>query len=178
MSDGGGRRFGLFHPSPGAELDEIEAVYRESAVKLRRIAAAIIGDREAALDAVQLGFSTAVRRRASFRGDGPIEAWVWRIVVNEARDMRARLLARSGAEIATEAPEPGFTSHLEGPGEEILRALSELSERQRLVVFLRYYADLDYPAIASVLAISEGRVGATLNQAHARLRELLEEVSP
>jgi RNA polymerase sigma-70 factor, ECF subfamily len=173
-----GTRFGRLRFSRGAELEQIEAVYRASAGKLRRIAAAIIGDREAALDAVQLGFSTAVRRRASFRGDGPLEAWVWRIVVNEARDMRVRLLTRSGTEIGGEATEIDFLVHSDGAGDEIQSALAELSERQRLVVFLRYYADLDYPAIARVLAISEGTVGATLSQAHARLRELLEEVSP
>jgi len=53
--------------------------------------------------------------------------------------------------------------------------LPELSERQRLVMFLRYYADLDYPTIARVLGIGEGTVDATMKQAHARL---LEEVSP
>jgi DNA-directed RNA polymerase specialized sigma24 family protein len=44
------------------------------------------------------------------------------------------------------------------------------------VLFLRYYADLDYRRIAEVLEIRPGTVGATLNQAHAALRRLLEEV--
>src|ERR1035437_3982704 len=161
-------RFG--GPSPEeADLPEIEAVYRRSVARLRRVAAAIVGEREAALDAVQTGFSTAVRRRASFRGDGTLDAWVWRIVVNEARDVRARLLSGDGA--AGEGA-GGRLAYEAGARDEILDALAELSERQRLVVFLRYYADLDYSAIARVLTISEGTVGATLNQAHARLREL------
>jgi len=158
-----------------AGLAQIEAVYRRSAARLRRVAAAIIGDREAALDAVQTGFSTAVRRRADFRGDGPFDAWVWRIVVNEARDVRARLFARDSAE--GKAP-GGLAAHEDGARNEILNALAELSERKRLVVFLRYYADFDCPTIARVLAVSEGTVGVTLYQAQARLRELLEEVSP
>src|SRR5206468_6238374 len=40
-------------------------------------------------------------------------------------------------------------------------------ERQRLVLFLRYYADLDYAAIADTLGIGPGTVGASLNHAHA-----------
>jgi len=51
-----------------------------------------------------------------------------------------------------------------------------LPERQRLVVFLRYYADLDYSAIAEALEISPGTVAATLNSARASLRSVLEEV--
>jgi RNA polymerase sigma factor (sigma-70 family) len=50
-----------------------------------------------------------------------------------------------------------------------------LPERQRLVLFLRYYADLDYAAIARVLGIRRGTVSATLSQAHAALRPLLAE---
>jgi RNA polymerase sigma factor (sigma-70 family) len=55
-------------------------------------------------------------------------------------------------------------------------ALAALPERQRLAAFLRYYADLDYESIATVLGIRLGTVGATLNAAHAALRRSLEEV--
>jgi len=50
-----------------------------------------------------------------------------------------------------------------------------LPERQRLVLFLRYYADLDYAEIARALGIRRGTVSATLNQAHASLRPMLAE---
>jgi RNA polymerase sigma factor, sigma-70 family len=162
----------------GADLEQIEAVYRRSVTRLRRVAAAIVGDREAALNAVQAGFSTAVRRRADYLGDGSLDAWAWRIVVNEARDVRARLLAYDGAGPESETQNGGLATHGDGARSEILNALAELSERQRLVVFLRYYADFDNPTIAHVLAISERTVSATLNQAHPLLQELLEGVSP
>ncbi|CAN5823396.1 hypothetical protein BH20ACT14_BH20ACT14_10610 [soil metagenome] len=71
-------------PARGATLDEIESIYRTRLPDFRRVAAAILGDRELALDAVQEGFALAVRERSSFRGDGPLEAWLWRIIVNAA----------------------------------------------------------------------------------------------
>ena len=40
--------------------------------------------------------------------------------------------------------------------------IATLPERQRLVVFLRYYADLDYRTIADALEIEVGSVSATL----------------
>ena len=50
-----------------------------------------------------------------------------------------------------------------------------LPERQRLVVFLRYYADLDYRTIGQAAGIASGTVAATLSAAHASLRLDLEE---
>jgi RNA polymerase sigma factor (sigma-70 family) len=53
--------------------------------------------------------------------------------------------------------------------------VSALPERQRLAVFLRYWADLDYRAIADALEIEVGTVSATLSAAHQRLRRSLQE---
>ena len=44
------------------------------------------------------------------------------------------------------------------------------------MLFLRYYADLDYATIADTLGIAAGTVAATLNAAHQALRRQLEEV--
>ncbi len=157
-----------------ATLDAIETVYRARLPEFRRVAAAIVGDRELALDAVQEGFALAVRRRATFRGAGELDAWLWRIVVNAARRQR-----RTRPATERELPET-IGAHGNGlpdaPSERVRAAISLLPERQRLVLFLRYYADLDYHAIADVLDISAGTVGATLNSAHASLRTMLEEV--
>jgi RNA polymerase sigma factor (sigma-70 family) len=48
-----------------------------------------------------------------------------------------------------------------------------LTDRQREVLFLHYYADLDYAAIAEALGISTGTVGATLSTARRVLRQTL-----
>jgi RNA polymerase sigma-70 factor, ECF subfamily len=154
----------------GADLDEIEALYRARFHAFVRTAAAVAGDVDSGLEAVQEGFATAVRKRSTYRGEGSLEAWVWPIVLNEARDrLRRRTPAVPGAS------EP--TDEREATDAEALRlALAALPERQRLVAFLRYYADLDYDGIASVLGIAPGTVAATLNAAHAALRERLEGV--
>jgi DNA-directed RNA polymerase specialized sigma24 family protein len=145
-------------------LDELEALYRVKLPEFRRAAAAIAGDRELGRDAVQEAFASAVRRRRGFRGSGTLEAWVWRIVVNAARDARRRQAATSPPqELATNGHAP-------------VLPLDLLTERQREIVFLHYYADLDYAAIAEALEISAGTVGATLNTARRTLRQALEEV--
>jgi DNA-directed RNA polymerase specialized sigma24 family protein len=146
-------------------LEELEALYRSRLPEFRRVATAIAGDRELGCDAVQEAFARAVRKRRTFRGGGTLEAWVWQIVVNAARDARRR--------------RPVLAEPLDGAtnGHAPVLPLDLLTERQREIVFLHYYADLDYAAIADALAISPGTVGATLNAARRTLRRALEEVS-
>jgi RNA polymerase sigma factor (sigma-70 family) len=60
----------------------------------------------------------------------------------------------------------------------MLGVLGGLPVRQRTVLFLRFYADLDYRTIADVLDIGVGTVGSTLNAALAALRrEMAREVA-
>jgi len=154
----------------GAKLGEIERVYRERFTEYQRVAGAILGDADAARDAVQDAFAAAVRTRASFRGDGPLDAWLWRTVVNAALNERRR---------RPPVPAPVARTNGGGGGEEaaeIRIALALLPDRQRVALFLRYYADLEYAAIAAVLGVSEGTVAATLHAAHRALRRRFEEV--
>ena len=156
----------------GASLEAIERVYRARLPEFRRVAAAIGGDRELARDAVQDAFALAVRKRASFSGQGSLDAWLWRIVVNASRDQRRRVEAHRAAR--RRAARAG-NGHHEATSDRVRAALMLVSERQRLILFLHYYADLDYATIAAVLEISPGTVGATLHSARATLRRLLEE---
>jgi RNA polymerase sigma-70 factor (ECF subfamily) len=154
----------------GASLDELEALYRSRFDVFARVAASVTGDSERARDAVQEAFATAVHGRRSFRGEGPLEAWLWRIVLNAARSNVRRSVPAGDFDEAAAAngqPERDAELHV---------ALARLPERQRTVVFLRYYADLDYAAIGEALGVRSGTVAATLNAAHAALRSLMVEV--
>jgi RNA polymerase sigma-70 factor (ECF subfamily) len=158
----------------GVQIGELEALYRSRLGPFVRAASAIIGDEAAGRDAVQDAFVRAVRQRRSFRREVPLEAWVWRIVVNCARDLRADRVRERGAE-ATAARESAADGLPERDAE--VRAwVAALPERQRLAVFLRYFADLGYREIAAALEIETGTVSATLSAAHAGLRRAFQEV--
>jgi RNA polymerase sigma-70 factor (ECF subfamily) len=156
----------------GATLEEIERVYRTRLPGLRRLAAAVSGSREASFDLVQEAFARAVRERASFRREGPLDAWLCRIVVNVARNHRRA--ERDHAQLPTELGYGENGSRDEDPSR-VAAAVAALPDRQRLALFLRYYADLDYQAIAATLEISAGTVGATLHAAREALLRLLAE---
>jgi RNA polymerase sigma-70 factor, ECF subfamily len=152
-------------------LAQLEALYRERFRHFKRVAVAIVGNQERAVEAVHDGFADAIRGRRGFRGTGPLEAWVWRAVVNAAR--RASREPNELELLGEVESRRNGSAELEADAlQEVIRGLPE---RQRLVLFLRYYGDLDYRSIASALDVRTGTVSATLHAAHAALRRVLEE---
>jgi RNA polymerase sigma-70 factor, ECF subfamily len=158
-------------------LAELERVYRAEFRAFMRTAAAYLGDVDAARDAVQEGVANAIRNRGSYRGEGTLEAWLWKVVLNAIRSQHREhahrlVLADAPADAVPAAgSENGYVS-----AEAVRLAVRRLPERQRLVLFLRFYADMDYASIADLLDISEGTVGASLNAARTSLRGFLQEV--
>jgi RNA polymerase sigma-70 factor (ECF subfamily) len=159
---------------PGATLAAIEGIYHSQLPEFRRAAAAITGDRELACDAVQDAFARAVRRRAEFRGEGSLTGWIWRIVINTT-------LSQTRADRPTSplACDPAISDngHTDAATERVRSALRGLPDRERLMLFLHYYADLDYATIAEAIGIRTGTVGATLHSGRANLRRRLEELT-
>ncbi len=152
-------------------IDDFADLYRERFHRFLRVAEAITGNLDSARDAVQEGFSRAVQHRSGYRGEGSLESWVWTCVVNASR----------GEKLRKEVPVADPRDHVDDSALELAEGgfatvLSALPDRQRLVLFLRYYADLDYRGIAAALNIEIGTVAASLNKGHAALRRSLEDV--
>jgi RNA polymerase sigma-70 factor (ECF subfamily) len=158
----------------GTTLATLAALYEDGYRRYLRVAEAIVGDVEIAHDAVQEAFARAIRHRSEYRGSGSVDGWLWRTVVNTAKSARRDA---PPPHLPLEAVGDGLPArNADGSHGEFGSLVAVLPERQRLVLFLRYYADLDYQQIADTLEISPGTVGATLNQAHAALRQRLEDV--
>src|SRR5690242_11854347 len=90
---------------------QLETAYRRRYRQFLRVATAILGDEAAGHDAVQEGFAQALREQRSFRGEGTVDAWVWRIVVNAALAARRRRMAlREGPEAVASPSSNGHGS--------------------------------------------------------------------
>jgi RNA polymerase sigma-70 factor (ECF subfamily) len=155
------------HATPEA----LEQLYRSRFRAFLKVAAGVAGERHAA-DAVHEGFVRALRYRRRFREGGSLEAWVWRTVINAAHDVRT---AAAGELARDPLPEPASNGHPPGRDDAVRAVIVALPPKQRLTIFLRYFADLDYEAIAEVLDVRPGTVAATLHKAHATIRERLQE---
>jgi RNA polymerase sigma factor (sigma-70 family) len=153
-----------------ADADAIEAVYRARHRGFGDALATVTGSRESARDAVQEGFAIALAKRSQFRG-GSLEAWVWKIALRCALQGR-RAGLRDGLNGSLDAIDPRLPASEGDPA--LADAIRRLPPRRRLMVFLRYFADLSYADIAEACDVSEGTVAAALAQARAALAQELD----
>ena len=147
--------------------EALEQLYRDRYRTFRDVLAGVVGSRDIAREVVQEAFARALRERRKFRGEGSLEAWVWRIALNVALKTRREL--RREWEL-----DSGLPADPSSPDRDIRSAVQALPPRRRLVIFLRYFADLSYAEIADVMGVAEGTVGAALAQAKAELGRVLE----
>jgi RNA polymerase sigma-70 factor (ECF subfamily) len=153
----------------GATVSDVESIYRHRYTAFRQTIATITGSADEARDVVQDAFAEALRKRATFRGEGPLEGWIWRIALRLAFAQRRSVPGLPLAQIGESAiPDPEADP-------ELADAVRRLAPRRRLVVFLRYFGDLSYAEIAEVCGISEGTVAATLAQARDELGAALDQ---
>lgn len=153
----------------GADLEELEELYRRRFHAFAGGLLAVTSNIEGAKDAVQEGFARAILERKRFRREGSLEGWVWRIALNAAREARRKDLRLDPVADAVAAAAASAAPDDRTVG---MRAeLRQLPERQRLAVFLHYFADLRYEEVAAVLDIAPGTVAASLNAARSTLRK-------
>lgn len=158
-------------------LERIEKLYRTRFSDFLRVATATAGGTELGRDAVQEAFVTAIRSRHGYRGHGTVEAWLWRVVVTSA--LKARRSSNGALVSESLSKEPSIREANDDVNDdlhEVREVLAQLPERQRMVLFLRYYADLDYQTIGHVLNVQPGTVAASLHSAHQSLRRRIQEV--
>ncbi len=148
--------------SMGRLDSDLEDLYRRRQGAFQVMFASVTGNVESARDVVQEAFARALQKQDGFRGDGSLEAWVWRIA------FRVAVGSKGSHELAMdEVPEVAFVD--EGRDPTLSAAMRALPPQRRMVIFLRYFADLSYAEIGEVLGIAEGTVAATLSKAHEQL---------
>jgi RNA polymerase sigma-70 factor (sigma-E family) len=141
-----------------------------------RLAWAILGDSGDADDATQEAFASAWRNRKSLRDAGRFDAWFGRILVNECRH-RLRRRARERIRPLPELAEPAVadaSGHVSAR-DAISRAVARLDADHRMVVILRYWADLSVDEIAARLDVPSGTVKSRLHYALRSMRPKLED---
>ena len=141
----------------------------------------LTGDRAAAADITQDVFIKLMNRLPQFRGGSSFWTWLYRIVVNTARDHRRRtrrLVALTEDVLQPGAPIAEQAYAREQRRSRIREALLVLPLKLRAPLVLRHIEGLDYDEIAEAMGIAKGTVASRLSRAHARLaRELADLVS-
>jgi RNA polymerase sigma-70 factor (ECF subfamily) len=149
----------------------------------------LLGDRDDALDLSQDVFMRVFRTLHQFRGQSQLRTWIYRIVVNQARN-RQRWWRRR-----RRASQISLDQHLQTHGEptgnpqaapdnmllqkrlasQLRAALDALPFDQRSVIVLREIDGLSYDEIAFSLGVTLGTVKSRLTRARRALRDVLQE---
>ena len=131
-----------------------------------RIVLVSVGDRQLAEDLVAEAFTRAWTSWRTVRDHPSPRAWVVRTALNVNvswwRHRRREVLAGGTPDFS--APAPASTD------EALTQAIRTLPLRQREVIMLRVFFDLDTETTARTLGVSPGTVGAHLHRALAALR--------
>ncbi len=143
-----------------------------------RTAVLICGNRADAEDAVQDAFLRAWRFREALPSDGRRDAWLYRVLVNACyaklrkevpiRDREtAGIDSDVGPVATTESPE--VRAERSALADALHATLNALPDPLRVVVILRYFADLNEREIAIAIRRRPGTVKSRLHDARRRL---------
>ncbi|MEM7412640.1 MAG: sigma-70 family RNA polymerase sigma factor [Myxococcota bacterium] len=157
-------------------------VVRHYEADVARLCRRLLGSREEAEDVAQESFLRAQGALASYDVSRPFRRWLLSIAAHRAIDAlrrrrrEARLFEREALdpetiESATRSPlQYGIDADTRA---QLLEAIAAQPDHYRSALVLRYYADLDYAAIAEVLSVSTNQVATLLHRGRARLRDAL-----
>jgi RNA polymerase sigma factor (sigma-70 family) len=157
-------------PSVGQEKAEFAEFYEASRAGCLRAVVANVGDRPLAEDLVAEAFARAWMSWPKVSRHPAPSAWVVRTALNTSvswwRQRRRELPIADHDLAAPMVP-------ADGPDALVTAALRRLPDRQREVIAMRVFLDLDTDTTAKALGIAPGTVTAHLSRAIATLRAQL-----
>jgi len=155
------------------------------------LATRLLGDREEALDLAQEVFLRVFRTLHSFRGQSSLRTWIFRIVVNQARNrqrwwrrrqraaqvsLEEQIRANGEVILGADTSTPEAACAAKELAARLQGALQRLPFEQRTAVLLREVDGLSYEEIAFSLGLAVGTVKSRLTRARQALRADLRDV--
>lgn len=157
------------------DMRACEKIYRKFHTQAFNVAVRICNNRELAQDVTQEAFITAFKRMHQYRGDSPFWGWLRRVIVNHAISALRKLPRHNAVELEDYmSPRQGDQ---EGMGHcmDLEQALQQLSDQDRMVVWLHDVEGYKHREIAKMVGKTESYSKTRLNRARTRLRALISE---
>lgn len=166
----GGDR-GAFH--------ELVVRYQEQAF---RAAYLVLRDAGEAEDAAQEAFIKAFAALPRFRDERPFKPWILKIAINQALTMlkKRRRHAEVPLDASAEVPGCGIDETVMGRerAATLSSALRQLKEKERTIIYLRYFLNLSERELAEYLSCPAGTVKSRLHRAVTKLGDVIRKRYP
>jgi RNA polymerase sigma factor (sigma-70 family) len=154
--------------------EDLGSLFDRCQARLFRLACRMVDDREEARDLVQETFLRAARHPLAHKGGGPrAEAWLFRVLINLARDhyRRRGVRVQAAQGLETTLPQPPSDPEGRAIARDLVRTfLRTLGPRRRAVVALCELEQLDVKDAAALLRVSTVTVRWHLAAARRQLR--------
>ncbi len=191
-SEYGGEEAALVQRCAAGDEDACVELVNEHQRMVYQLGLHLLGDQDEALDLSQEVFLRVFRTIGRFRGQSALRTWIYRIVINQARNRQRWWKRRHRSE------QVSLDQHLEQYGDlwapvehgtpdrvlgqkelaaRIWNALEHLPFEQRTAIILREIDGLSYDEIAFSLGVAVGTVKSRLTRAREALRGQLREAS-
>ncbi|MBI3234727.1 MAG: sigma-70 family RNA polymerase sigma factor [Bacteroidetes bacterium] len=156
-----------------------EKLYKMFCGKMMGVCLRYMRSREEAEDILQEGFIKVFDKIKSFRNDGPIEAWIRRIIVNTAINQ----INRNKWHLASEDIDHIHDFELTSPetisdklnANDLLKIIDKLPDGYKMVFNMFAIEGYGHKEIGEMLGISESTSKTQFLKAKKYIRELLED---
>lgn len=162
--------------------DLIYTVMNEYGERLIRLAFTYVKDWGDAEDIVQEVFTTCYTKLDTFRGDGSIKSWLYRITVNKCKDHLKSWFSRNiwfSNTFEKMLPDQDKTPELKlivkSDNQELAEKILELNVKYREVIILFYQEEMSIQEISSLLQMNESTVKSRLHRARHLLKKSLSD---
>lgn len=138
----------------------------------------MVGSHEDADDLLQNSLIKAWNNINNFRGEAKLSTWLHKIAVNEALNFLSKERTRRG--LTGDGEDSSFVMeniqadpYFDGNDvqKKLLKVISTLPEKQRLVFNMRYYDDMKYEQISDILGTSVGALKASYHHAVKKITQ-------
>ena len=137
------------------------------------VAYAVVSDHQLAEDAAQESFARALVNLRHLKNRNKFVPWLARICRNVAKDMVAAKTRQFSAEDLSHIARK--SSDDEGNSRAIHRAIEHLPDTDKELIVLRYYNNLSYERIASIMDISTAAINGRLARAKHKMSKYLKQ---
>jgi RNA polymerase sigma-70 factor, ECF subfamily len=155
-----------------------EMLYKKYYPDMLRVCMQYSHSREEAMDILNRGFLKAFHSLSSYKGQGPLGAWIRRIMVNAAIDYYRRQMQIVPAEANIDELQIEIDPDIYGKigVEEILMLLKSIPRHQQIVFNLYALEGYSHTEIGQLLQISESTSRWHLMEARKLLRQKLDNL--
>ncbi len=161
-------------------------LYNRYIKKMYAVCCRYLSDKDDIKDILQEGFIKVFENIEKYRGEGPLEAWIRRIIVNTVLShlrknktgipIKQINLEEEEEFVASSEEEEDSIFNANFSKEDLMEAISNLSENYRVIFNLYCLENYSHKEIASMLSLSEEGSRTRLNRARKILQEYLKSL--